>query len=191
MGVPQDRVIEGTVVADKLVVGELGLCGSTSVGQLDWFRKGIRQRLGHPPMRKKILFLSRGSSGPSNSESILQSIQTFAKEHGWETYHHNDQTLPSLEYQLGNFSESAIIVAPHGAGSTLLFGTLPKACFIELLAPNDRFNLMYGEIAGRLSLEYFGLLMAEWRVSPETILETIQSCSIFQRFEQSANPPQW
>ena len=185
MGISPDRIIEGTVVADKLVVGEMGACGSPSIRHMDWLRNGIHNRLGHPPMRKKILFVERVFDGAGNSNEIWKSIQDFAAKKGWDTYLQTSHNLASLEHQIGNFSDSAIIVAPHGGGSALLMAAQPKACFIEMLSPGYRFQMMYGEIAGRLSIEYFGLLMD---VSPEIILDTIQRCFIYQELNKAKKP---
>ena len=182
MGISPDRIIDGMVVADKLVVGEMGACGSPSIRHMDWLRNGIHNRLEHPPMRKKILYLMRTTDDAENSDQIWKSVRNFAKKNRWETYLHRSSDLPALEYQIREFSDSAIIVAPHGGGSAFIMAAQPRACFIEMLSPGYRFHMMYGELAGRLSLEYFGLLMT---VSPKTILDTLQSCSIYHQLSKA------
>ena len=115
--------------------------------QLKWLRKLCRSKFGLSVRPWRRIYLSRLHA---NSRRCLneQQLMSALRPYGFQTY--CLESLP-VEAQLRLFSESAVVVGPHGAGFANMIACPPAAAIIELLPRPGSFTHYYA-MADQLEL---------------------------------------
>ena len=151
-----------------------------SPAQLDWLSCRCRDFL--PPVSKpwRKLFISRRRSSRRrclNETSILGVLQPY----GFVAVCLEDLCVTD---QLRIFSESLVIVGPHGAGFSNLVACSPNAAVVELLPRPASFSHYYA-IADVLGLSHGHLLANsadletdDFTVSPENLLGLLRKMEL-------------
>ena len=124
-----------------------------SPAQLRWLRDLCRQRLPHAPRPWRRLLISRQDA---KTRRCLNEQQLFSvtREYGFQLC-----SLESLDLvsQLRLFSESDIVISPHGAGLTNIIACHPSSTIIELIPRPGQF-FHYFAMADQLSLTHAHIL---------------------------------
>ena len=138
-----------------------------SPAQLLWLRKLFqsRVRLSCRPWRRIYLSRANARSRRCLNETELMSA---LRPYGFKSY-----CLESLsvEEQLRLFSESVVVVGPHGAGFTNMIACSPSAAIVEFFPRPGRFSHYYA-MADQLDLQHGHLLAADFDVKSDNF--TIQ-----------------
>ena len=135
IGIPSDRIIEGTIAANTLIVPQMGRCGAPSRGHLNWLRTIIPSRI--PPNPNSIILIKRTHKRVmQNFDAIQKIVENFANELKLEFVLHDDSSLPSIPGQLQRFANASIVIGPHGAGMVNIVASKRRTCLIEFALIN-------------------------------------------------------
>jgi len=95
IGIPSNRIIEGTIAANTLNVPEMGRCGAPSLTQINWLRTIIPSTIPlHPNSSISIKRTRKCMTQKCNA--IQQLVTTFVNEQKLEFVLHDDSSLPSI-----------------------------------------------------------------------------------------------
>lgn len=124
-----------------------------SRAQLHWLHRLSRHQLQLPLKPWRRVFISRQRSTRRrclNEDQVLAALSSY----GFERHCLEDL---SVSQQLRLFSESALIIGPHGAGFTNLIACAPQAAVVELIPRPGAFSHYYA-MADVLSIRHGHLL---------------------------------
>jgi len=187
LNIPSERIVTGTVTCQALLIPQMR-CGNPYFSQLEWMREAYmpletaaqRAAVGfaysanstiHAVEVKKeitysndapltLLLVERTEKRPvKNMNEVHSFAEAFARDNKMKLLVHSDRNMPPLQYQMRQFAEADIVLAPHGAG--LMFATfLPyTSCVVEF---SQRSNpLWYAHIAMSRNLSYVRVDMEE------------------------------
>jgi hypothetical protein len=158
LGVQVDRIIQGTVGADWLLLPEPVPCGNPPAVMLHLLRRTLveNNRGFDDSSTTECTFLlvkRKGSRAISNHDDLRSRLST--------TYplchiavHTGDENVLD---QLRMFRSSTIIVAPHGAGLTNIIACREQTLILELMVEGRDVNICYMSMAYKLKLHYIVL----------------------------------
>lgn len=154
IGIPSNRIIDGTIAAKTLIVPEMGRCGAPSLTQINWLRTIIPSTIPQHP--NSIILIKRTRSRVmSTFNAIHQLVENFANEQRLEFVLHDDSSLPSIPEQLQRFANASIIIGPHGAGMVNIIASKRRTCVIEF-SPTDP-NICYMRLSFLLGHNYIAI----------------------------------
>ena len=154
IGIPSNRIIEGTIAANTLIVPEMGRCGAPSLTQINWLRTIIPSTI--PVHPNSIILIKRTRKRVMQKfNAIQQLVENFANEHRLEFVLHDDSSLPSIPEQLQRFANASIIIGPHGAGMVNIIASKRRTCLIEF-SPTDP-NICYMRLSVLLGHNYIAV----------------------------------
>jgi len=157
-GIDKDRVISGTIHAQKLVVPEQGKCGNPTPHQIKWIASKIQKILqGRNQKQNKIVLIKRTKSRALyNFAKVESEVRKYAQMHGLDLYIHDDSHLPLVFEQLAHFANASMVVAPHGAGLINLLACVEGTQVIELM-DLSYMNICYTRLSVLMEHEYHGV----------------------------------
>jgi len=128
-----------------------------SPAQLAWLRNlcHLKLPLGCRPWRR--IYLSRTHAHTRRCLNEHQLISALSP-HGFQSY--CLESLP-VEAQLRLFSESCVVVGPHGAGFANMIACQPSTAIIELIPRPGNFSHYYA-MADQLDLQHGHLLATDY-----------------------------
>ncbi len=124
-----------------------------SPAQLRWLRSLCKSQFQSVYRPWRRIYLSRNNANTRrclNEEQLISALVPY----GFQSY--CLESLP-VEEQLRLFSESSVVVGPHGAGFTNMIACAPSAAIIELLPRPGNFSHYYA-MADQLELQHGHLL---------------------------------
>ena len=133
-------VVDRDVRADTAFFPKLGNCGGNSEKHIQFLRTAIDARLdevfgGPAPPCNDLLLLRRTKSrqlGGAAFQEVYERMEGLAAEKGMTLSVFDDGYLSSqIVHQLHHFRRACAVVAPHGAGLTMLLGMQAGNCAIE------------------------------------------------------------
>jgi hypothetical protein len=154
VGIPEDRVVTGTIFASVLVVPEMGKCGTPFPCQLEWLNSQM-PRASSP--RKVVILVKRTKSRTvRNFEAVEMAVRESAKMWDVEVHVHDDSKLLSVRAQLEMFSGAAAVIAPHGAGLVNLIAVPRGIRVIEFI---EDLNVCFLRVAAIRGLDHSAVRM--------------------------------
>ena len=153
LGIKEDRVISGNIIADKLYLPRMGKCGNPYYSQIRWLRD-----LVYKPQEnlEYVIIVKRNFRRSSqNFKELLEEITSFTKSKNLKLYIHDDTKLPSLVEQQNIFSKAKYVFAEHGAAGIHMISMNKNAYYIEFL--NSDINICYSRLAYLLDINYIGI----------------------------------
>lgn len=181
VGIDWNRVIDGTVLADELIVPRMGGCGAPGPIHLEWLKARIADALRSSGMEQSfdwtvIVIKRTKSSRQMKNVGVVENVTgAFSDSIGLPMTIHDDIDLPPLLDQLRMFTRAVVIVAPHGAGELLMIASPPGACVVEMIDPN-KLNMCFTELAYRLGHHYYALAMYNGVVSAVELETALDFC---------------
>lgn len=174
VGINEKRVIHGTILADYLIVPEIGKCGSPSLNHIQWLYK--KRNISVPTKRNTVLLIKRNKNRVMPYFAKIQSIvENFANVGNLNFLLHDDNDLPSLPVQLQRFANASIVIGPHGGGMVNLIASSKGTCVIEF-APMEA-NVCYMRLSYLLGLTYVAIpLYRNNTVTENKITDALNHC---------------
>lgn len=156
IGIPKSRIISGTISARRMLVPEIGRCGTPSLAHLQWLKTQIPVKIPIHP--NDIVLIKRTKYRVMQNFHLVQElVETFARKHGFHFVLHDDASLPSLKSQLQRFANASIVIGPHGAGFLQLIATSKKTCVVEFLPPTPQQVIIYARLSYLQGQTYFSI----------------------------------
>ena len=150
-----------------------------SPAQLKWLRTMCLSRVRSSCRPWRRIYLSRANAKTRrclNEQQLIQALAPF----GFRPY--CLESLP-FEAQLRLFSESSVVVGPHGAGFANMIACAPSAAIIELLPRPGNFTHYYA-MADRLDLQHGHLLSTDFNPKSDNfIIDSDQLISLLRLME--------
>lgn len=176
IGIKKSSIISGTISARRIVVPELGRCGTPSLAHLQWLKTHIPVKIPNHP--NDIVLIKRTKNRAMQNFHLVQKlVETFARKHGFHFVLHDDASLPSLKSQLQRFANAAIVLGPHGAGFSHLIATSKKACVIEFLPPTPQQVIVYVRLSYLQGQTYFSIPLYNNKfVNVTKVNQTLELC---------------
>lgn len=158
LDIPENRIIDGNILAHEIIVPEQGRCGGPYPEQIQWLQSKIAPKLLYKDEPQNLLIVIRRTSArvPRNQKQLEEMCASIANERGLELYIHDDKSLPSLIEQLSIFNRAKIVVSPHGAGGVMSICCRKDTTFIEFLN-KENVNICYFYLCNITGLNYLGL----------------------------------
>ena len=196
LGIGRERLVTGSIYAQRLVVPLSNKCGTPLAQSVHHFRKYVLTRLALSTQSEQrdnsILLVQRnGSRAVTNHDEVSAVVQKHASRLGLSFVTHSppfqhrsvveEHSSSHLLDQVRRFSSARIIVAPHGAA--LLFSVFapPDVCIIELMYPSaGQINLCFLRISTKLGHKHIGISM-------DPLTNTVQSLSLQEALLQCAS----
>lgn len=169
-----DKVIDGFIHADTLLVPRMGKCGNPYNQQIQWLSCRLKDNLPNLQNSKRLVILVKRNLRRSvkNHTDIEKYVRQFANKKNLDVYIHDDSKLPSLQTQQEIFHRAQYVYAPHGAAGIHLFVMKPDSYYIEFLDLHNM-NVCYMRLAYMRNISYIGIDMVNGIVN----LNTLQSMS--------------
>ena len=145
MGISEDRVIEGKIMAKHLLVPEAGRCGTPARKHVDWLQTSL-QKLTGVRMTRTVILSKRAQRGAADHDAIEASVKEWAKQNDFEFVLRRDDKLGTIREQVEFMQRAAILVHPHGAQEVFDIGVQRGACKIEMLDVHN-INLCYARVS--------------------------------------------
>ena len=176
IGITKSRIISGTISARRMVVPEIGRCGTPSLAHLQWLKTQIPVKIPIHP--NDIVLIKRTKYRVMQDFHLVQElVETFARKHGFHFVLHDDASLPSLKSQLQRFANASIVIGPHGAGFLHLIATSKKACVIEFLPPTPQQVIIYARLSYLQGQTYFSIPLYDNKfVNVTKVNQTLELC---------------
>ena len=164
-GIPEDRVVSGTVHADEIFVGRQGTCGGPLPFQVEWLHWTIRLQ-GIAPKDtitsddggpRTLLLIDRTKSRAlKNRQDLLTAMQALANKFKLKFDVFTDSALGTVPEQLQRFANAALVVGSHGAGAASLVAADPGTPIVEIM-DTTFMNLCTCSMASHGQYRYFGI----------------------------------
>jgi len=166
VGVGEDfghTIVDGSVRASTAMFPKLGACGGNSVEHIQFLRTATASRMdklyGEPaPACNDLLLVRRTKTRQLSGvafQALFERMEALAAEKGMTLTVFDDGYLSShIIHQLHHFRRACAVVAPHGAGLTMLLGMQPGNCVIEVHPHEREQQYMYKSLASSLELQY-------------------------------------
>lgn len=147
LNIAPDRIIEGTIHAEELIVPLLGGCGSPHIFQIKAIQSTIQShlKLQSPKTtliqkqnqnfgQKLIILIERTKHRPlRNNLQLRQAITAYATQNNYKIHLHTDAHLPPLAEQLQLFAKADIVIGPHGGTSVLVPAMQEGKVWLEIM----------------------------------------------------------
>ncbi len=145
LNITPDRLIEGTIHAEELIVPLLGGCGSPHLFQIKALQSTIQSRLKlQSPLAtlnqnqnqnpKLIILIERTKHRQlQNALQLRQAITAYASRNNSKIHLHSDANLPPLAEQLQLFAKADIVISPHGGTSILASAMQEGKVWLEIM----------------------------------------------------------
>jgi hypothetical protein len=157
IGIASEKIIDGNVFAEELILPEMGLCGNPYYEQLCWLKEKVHHAIPTNHRQNLFILIKRNAKRSVQNHSMVETIcKNFCKKRKLEFYLHDDLFLPSLREQMTIFNRAKIIVGPHGAGGVNLLAVQKNTCFVEFINASE-INICYTRMANLLNIDYFGI----------------------------------
>mmetsp|Transcript_13732 Transcript_13732/g.18786 ORF Transcript_13732/g.18786 Transcript_13732/m.18786 type:complete len:295 (-) Transcript_13732:40-924(-) len=177
LGISNDRIIDDNVLSTKtLIVPEMGRCGAPYLTQLNWLREMyLPKSLSERSLLNQIVLIKRTKSRTlSNFDQVAIAVQQYAAQKQWTVIIHSDDKLPPLVDQIRIFTQSKMVVAPHGAGELFAAFLSKDAALVELISEGQA-CLVYARMAYIQKIQYAQVLMnATNRVDVQQLLDAMK-----------------
>ena len=157
------KIVSNSARASIAMFPKLGACGGNSLAHINFLRNTTSTRLnqlyGEPaPPCNDLLLVRRTKSrkiGEKAFAELFERMETLAAEKGMTVTVFDDGYLSSeLLHQLHHFRRACAVVAPHGAGLTMVLAMQPGSCVIEIHPKGRTRQDMYKSLSGHLRLQY-------------------------------------
>lgn len=157
--ITEDRIIDGNIFAEQLVIPEMAGCGNPRYDLTIWLKNRIYKNINLSPKKNKLILIKRNFRRIVNNHDELEKIcKTFSEKLNLELYVHDDKNLPSLKQQMEIFNEAKLVIGPHGAGAVNLIASKPGIFFVEFLPISQNLiNTCYIHLINYLDINYYGI----------------------------------
>lgn len=188
LNIAPDRLIEGTIHAEELIVPLLGGCGSPHLFQIKALQSTIQshlklqsplptlnqnQNLNQNP--KLIILIERTKHRPlRNALQLRQAITAYATRSNSRVHLHTDANLPRLAEQLQLFAKADIVIGPHGGTSILAPAMQEGKVWLEIMevgSPAE--NLCGARLSYFSGLRHAIVPSQRFVVQPSQVLHTL------------------
>jgi hypothetical protein len=180
-GIQRDRLVEGTVFADVLLLPDPVPCGLPPAIMLNLLRRTLVERSLHSVASAtnecRILVVQRkGSRAISNHDALVSGLMgAFKSCH--TVVHTGDESVLN---QLRLFRSSTVIVAPHGAGLANIIVCRKATLILELMVTGNDANMCYMAMAFKLFLHYMMLTVPGASHSGHMTVDVMQVLSMLR-----------
>ena len=173
-GIRTEQVIAETVLADQLIIPEMGKCGTPTPTQVLWLVDLINNHLPSQAITEDVVLVERTRSrSMPNFEMIRDVARRFCKKRGLNLVIFSDRTtMPSLIFQLNVFRRAAVVISPHGAGLVNILACQKGTRIIEFMLPTY-VNLCYTRLAYLIGLPYVALPYEADEITIQTTLNQL------------------
>ena len=155
--IPHDKILDGTVYTEELLLPEMGMCGAPYYNQVLWLKEKVLFSIPMNPSQNLFILMKRNFKRQVMNHEIIENLcKNFCNKNNLQFYLHDDLSLPSLKEQMTIFNKAKVIIGPHGAGAVNLIAAKNKTCFIEFINKED-INVCYMRLSNLLNIEYFGI----------------------------------
>jgi hypothetical protein len=124
------------------------LSGSPTIQTLEFLRKSFGSLASDSDVKDSRLYVSRRYSSRALQNEV--EIEKALKENGFEILY---LERLSIKDQVQRFSNSEVIIGPHGAGLTNILWCKAGTKVIEITSPNT-FNPCYKNLANQIGLKH-------------------------------------
>jgi len=162
VGVPGNRVIEGTVLSDVTLLPEPTPCGTPPAVLLQLLRRTILlkndnfgiHRLLDPSVECRILIIRRKATRRiTNHDDLILGIKNYFTTCAIHVHTGDESTIQ----QMTLFRSSSLVIAPHGAGLTNIIACRKRTLVFEFLVPGYHVNICYMSMSFKLQLNYISM----------------------------------
>jgi hypothetical protein len=158
LNIAPDRIIEGTIHAEELIVPLLGGCGSPHIFQIKAIQSTIQnhlhlkspkttliQKQNQNSRKKLIILIERTKHRPlRNNLQLRQAITAYATQNNYKIHLHTDAHLPPLAEQLQLFAKADIVIGPHGGTSVLVPAMQEGKVWLEIMETDSPYENLCG-----------------------------------------------
>ena len=164
LGISEDRVISGAILANKLIVPEVGRGGATVSSHVDWMRNQTMKALPAPVVshsnvdtrKRNILLLHQPNS--EIEEQIKNIVKTASSDYDWNIVHYDTSSASmSLPEKLSLFRDASVIISYQSIDMVNLFACRPGTHIIEF-GPTSDWTFRYARLSYLLLLHYNGIV---------------------------------
>lgn len=184
LNIPPDRLIGGTVYAQKLIVPYLGGCGTPHLFQIKALKSTIHnqlklqspaQPLSKNGKQKLLVLIERTRSRPlHNAVQLRQAVSAYAARHNFALHLHTDTNLPPLAVQLHLFAQADLVVGPHGGTSVLAPAMQEDKGWVEIMeVGTESENLCGARVSYLCGLRHCIVPSQKLVVNPAHVLQAL------------------
>lgn len=188
LNITPDRLIEGTIHAEELVVPLLGGCGAPHLFQIKALQANIQnylklqspkstlnQDLNQNQNQKLIILIERTKfRGLRNTLRLRQAIMAYANRNNYKVHLHTDANLPPLAEQFKLFTNADIVIGPHGGTSVLATAMQEGKVWLEIMEIGSTYeNLCGARLSYFCGLRHAIVPSQQLVVQPSYVLHTL------------------
>ena len=157
--IPEERIIDGDIFAETLIIPEMSGCGSPKYDLTIWLKNKIYRNINLSLNNNLFILIKRNNKRIVKNHDELEKIcKTFCQKLNLQLYIHDDINLPTLKKQMEIFNKAKIVIGPHGAGAVNLLASKPGTHFLEFLPEaQNLINTCYIQLANHINVNYYGI----------------------------------